>query len=101
MTLPETITIETERLQALFDMAVSSMDFSSGFLDTDEVNHLRAVAVILGVDPGEATPIEFISQYPHPFKVHDKKVDACIESWRCGKPAADPIHQCAEPEVTL
>ncbi len=55
------------KLQMLFDMIISTMDFGSGFLDTDEVNLLREVAVTLGVDPMKGTPYEHARNYPHPF----------------------------------
>jgi hypothetical protein len=47
------------------------MDFGSGFLDTNEVEALRALAVTLGVDPIEGTPPEFVKHYPHPFEPID------------------------------
>lgn len=50
-------------LRALFDVAVSSMNFGSGFLDDEEVACLREVAVILGVDPDVATPQNFRCKY--------------------------------------
>lgn len=49
--------------RAVFDIAVGSMDFGSGFLDDEEVQMLRAAAVDLGVDPMEATPSDFKSKY--------------------------------------
>jgi hypothetical protein len=55
--------IDDEVLRALFDTAVHSMDFGSGFLDDEEVASLRAVAVILGVDPLEGTPGNFKCKY--------------------------------------
>lgn len=57
------ISIYDGALRALFDIAVSSMDFGSGFLDDEEVSHLRAVAVILGVDPMRGTPDNFKCKY--------------------------------------
>jgi hypothetical protein len=50
-------------LRALFDIAVSSMDFGSGFLDDEDVAVLRQTAVILGVDPMTATPQKFRCKY--------------------------------------
>lgn len=47
----------------VFDTAVNSMDFGSGFLDHEEVEALRAFAVLLGVDPMVATPDNFRCQY--------------------------------------
>lgn len=52
------IPVPTETLKVLFDTAVNSMDFTSGFLDHEEVAHLRKVAVLLGLDPKVATPYE-------------------------------------------
>lgn len=40
----------------VFDVAVNSMDFSSGFLDSSQVKAMRAYAMALDVDPWEATP---------------------------------------------
>jgi hypothetical protein len=53
----------SEIWQAVFDVAVGSMDFGSGFLDDEEVEALRAAAGILGVDPDTATPRQFICKY--------------------------------------
>lgn len=63
------VQIDREVLQKTFDTAVNSMDFGSGFLDDDEVAALRAVAVVLGVDPLVATPMGFKCKYgqPHAF----------------------------------
>jgi hypothetical protein len=83
------IAIPAESLRALFDIAVGSLDFGSGFLDSQEVEHLRAVAVLLGIDPIEATPPEFKSQYPHGVAWDGT---GCSVT-RCAKGANDPIHQ--------
>lgn len=45
-----------EAARVAFDVATSSMDFGSGFLDLEEVVGLRRLARALGVDPVEATP---------------------------------------------
>jgi hypothetical protein len=55
-------------LQKLFDTAVNSMDFGSGFLDHDEVLMLRRIAVILGVDEMVATPEGFKKQFRHTYR---------------------------------
>ena len=55
------ISRETEK--AVFDVAVESLDFGSGFLDDEQVDHLRAYAVYLGVDPMEATPFNFRAKF--------------------------------------
>jgi hypothetical protein len=64
----EQITIPKLTAQIVFDAAVQSMDFASGMLDTEEVEALRSLAVVLGVDPAVATPSEFASGYAHPFE---------------------------------
>jgi hypothetical protein len=65
--MTEQITIPKETAQILFDALVQSMDFGSGFLDTEEVEALREMAVVLGVDPDLATPDEFKAGYPHAY----------------------------------
>jgi hypothetical protein len=50
-------------LRIVFDVAVRSADFGSGFLDDEEVTALREVAVILGADPADATPGKFLCKY--------------------------------------
>lgn len=56
-------TIPDDVARAVFDIAVHSMDFSSGFLSSEEVTQLRAYAEIIGVDPMEATPHEHKPKY--------------------------------------
>jgi hypothetical protein len=50
---------ELDIWRVVFDTAVHSMDFGSGFLDDAEVEALRAAARILGVSPDVATPARF------------------------------------------
>ena len=65
--LKPNVILPFEDAQALFDMVCNSMDFGSGFLETNDVNVLRKVAVAIGVDPMVATPSEFKTQYRHTF----------------------------------
>lgn len=67
-----TVTIDCEVLRAVFDTAVHSMDFGSGFLDDEEVQALRACAIVLGVEPRIATPRNFVCKYEHGGE-HDAK----------------------------
>lgn len=87
----------TEDLRVLFDAVCNSLDFGSGFLDTPEVEALRRVAVILGVDPAKATPREFVGQYPHRYVAPLGQDDRCQVSRysprECGKPADHEIHR--------
>lgn len=59
----EAIIVPTELLRAVFDIAVGSAGFGSGFLDQEEVDHLRACAVALGIDPLKGTPDNLKCQY--------------------------------------
>jgi hypothetical protein len=59
----KSVTLPLADLQILFDTAVGSMDWGSGFLDAEEVEALRRVAIILGVDPLDATPDNHKCQY--------------------------------------
>lgn len=60
------IEIDRELLQSVFDLAVGSMDFGSGFMVDDDVVALRAIAVLLGVDPMLGTPDGFKCKYGAP-----------------------------------
>lgn len=88
--------VPTDDLRTLFDVAVNSLNFGSGFLDTDEVNVLRRIAALIGVDPTVATPSNFARQYLHTFQERIRTwppsvwVDRCD---RCDLLADDPIHE--------
>lgn len=55
--------ISNRLARVIFDIAVNSANFGSGFLDDVEVAALRQVAEALGVDPMAATPRNFRCQY--------------------------------------
>ena len=57
------VNVSKDLLQKVFDVAVGSMNFTSGFLDDEEVSALRELAVILDVDPMTATPENFMCKY--------------------------------------
>lgn len=61
--MTDAISVPKELLQKVFDSAVGSMNFNSGFLDDEEVEALRTIAMLLGVDPWIATPPEFKPKY--------------------------------------
>jgi len=67
--------LNRDDIRHLFDLAVDTPLVCSGSFDTDDVNVLRRVAALIGVDPNDdrVTPTEFASQYPHPFKA--RRVD--------------------------
>lgn len=43
--------VPAEALQDVYDIAVNSMDFGSGFLSTEEVQHLRQLGKAIGAEP--------------------------------------------------
>ena len=89
---PSSITIARSTLQVVFDTAVGSMDFGSGFLDNEEVSALRACATALGVCPCKATPSNHVANYygreRHPYGGHNlvygegDKPEDCCEHYR-------------------
>jgi hypothetical protein len=79
----DTLTIEKRILQIVFDTAVHSLDFGSGFLDDEEVAALREIAVILSVDPAKATPSNFTCKYGlERHETHPTTPNAKV-CWRC------------------
>ncbi len=78
----ETVTIRMGDLRALLDVGTGSMDFGSGMLDNEQVEVLRTVAVVLGIDPNVVTPRNFECQYigHHEFR----RVDwTSLVRWHC------------------
>jgi len=61
------VEIDRSTLQAIFDLAVNSMDAGSGFWDHEEADSARAVAVALGLDPMKGTPHNLAKSYKHEF----------------------------------
>lgn len=59
----EIIPIRKGDLRALLDTVTGSMDYGSGFLDNEEVEIIRAIAVMLDIDPNKVTPDNFWCQY--------------------------------------
>lgn len=74
-------------LRTLFDALTNSLDFGSGFLDSEDVEALRSIAVMIGVDPMHGTPSEFAAQYPHRFE--GRELSNC---YKCRKPAVASCH---------
>lgn len=62
------ILLPLDQIRMLYDLAVGSMDFGSGFMDDEEVDLLRTFAERLSLDPMAATPSTFRRKYPHSFK---------------------------------
>ncbi|HET6481233.1 MAG TPA: hypothetical protein VFG35_14515 [Actinoplanes sp.] len=60
----EMISVPREALRALFDVAVGSLDFGSGFWDQEDVDAAREIAVRLDVCPTLATPTDMRAKYP-------------------------------------
>lgn len=70
--------VDEEKLKTLFDIAVGSMDFSSGFLDHAEVSILREFAEILGINPNVGTPTNFQASFAHDFAEPKEK---SLKNW--------------------
>jgi len=60
----ETTTVRTAALRTLFDLAVNSMDFGSGFWETADTLVAREIAASLGLCPMVATPTEHRASFP-------------------------------------
>lgn len=89
----EKIEVSKLALQHVFDNLVHSMDFGSGFLDSEDVDALREVAKTLGVNPMDATPKEFASSYPHPYEQYAGK------DWRGVTWSHDYCRRCSRVEA--
>jgi hypothetical protein len=115
------IVLKFEEAQRLFDLAIQMDTMCSGYMETDDVELMRALAIRLGVDPKEATPSQFAGKYPHDFrpipakstgvqlawlkegnppgsdpspewlKTWQDAYQSCAV-WQCHKPKGDPIH---------
>jgi len=87
--------IRTEDLRALFDLAVNSMDFGSGFWDSEDVAVARKIAQSLGIDPMIGVPFGFRSNYRHKFKPNPPSfnMDRC---WWCSQTEDHVAHDPEE-----
>lgn len=78
----EQITVPSETLRHLFDLAVDTPLLCSGSFDSDDVDVLRRFAGVLGVDPAEITPDEFVAQFPHRFAPRQVRAEAlAVSEW--------------------
>jgi len=86
------IQIEKALLQVAFDVAVNSMDFGSGFLCAEEVDALRAIAVLLGVDPMLGTPSNQRCRFTgeHRYRITDYTRVPPVKHCPCGKYEPNP-----------
>lgn len=66
-------------LRTLLDIAVSSLDFGSGFWDQEDIDAARAVASLLNVCPQAATPGDMRGKYPDCGHLRSRPYEA---SWR-------------------
>lgn len=65
------VTIRKADLRALLDVATGSQDYGSGFLDNEQVETLRRVAPLLGIEPNTVTPRNFVCRYdPSQHELH-------------------------------
>ncbi len=90
-----TVTVAFADLQMVFDTATNSMDFGSGFLDDEEIEALRRIAIVLGVDPIVAEPESYQAKRPHrfsPWTRSDSSPTAHLRCRLCEKREDDPLH---------
>ena len=93
------IEIELELLKNLFDLAVGSMDWGSGFWDDEDTACGRAVAELIGVDPIVATPYTYRDRFRHTYTQYDPALTHPFpETWAnrcryCNSPREAEIHQ--------
>ncbi len=95
------INVPKRLLQLVFDVAVQSMDFASGFLGDDEVYALRDIAVLLGVDPMVATPSNYCKRIPHAFGEGEPRwhKDRRLICRYCAQPFTADIHTVTPIDV--
>ncbi len=106
MTEQGPFTVPEDIAKAVFDVAVGSMDFGSGFLDNEEVDALRAFARLIGIDPINATPSSFRDGYVHEYKPIERQYWTGTErgyetkivcEWCLGNAAAIAHHGTGRP----
>lgn len=98
----EVIILKRDHLNAIFDLAINSMDFGSGFWDNEDVEAVRGIAMVLGLNPMLATPHNFKRSYRHAWKGRNTSnygshhlarnpnlVTDCIV---CGEDRDHPVH---------
>jgi len=83
------VEIDRRLVEVLFDLAVGSMDFGSGYMVDEDVEVLRQVAVQLGVDPMKGTPENFKCKY-----------DPSLHLWRGRDPSYQVLPKGREKEAT-
>lgn len=82
------VTIAREDLQLLYDLAIGSLDFGSGFWDIDDVEMAHRIAEVLGVD--KVTPSLPRKQVPHKARPAAWAPKMCA---LCSRDVIDQIHQ--------
>lgn len=85
-------------IKFLLDLAKDSMNFGSGFLDTEEVDRLRLMAITIDLDPWNYTPQSQGRNYPH---VHDERyIPEYCEKCECDFSGVykNPIANCEHLE---
>lgn len=115
--MSERIEIDKELLQAIFDLAVNTMDFGSGFWDDEDVKWGRRAAEILGLDPMVGTPRSYRVRIAHtckpvtverwfePFGMSEEDLRRRKAGWTlvticdwCEQPPEHEVHQSDDPE---
>jgi hypothetical protein len=81
--------VDTDTLRALFDLAVGSMNYSSGFFEESDVKVILDVARLIGADMTHESPQYDSYKLTEPHLWHQD----CALKWRCGKAADHKIHR--------
>lgn len=84
----DSVMIAREDLRMLYDLAVGSLDFGSGFWDIDDVEMAHRIAEVLGVD--KVTPYLPRKQVPHKPRPAAWAPKMCA---LCSRDVTDQIHQ--------
>ena len=97
----EMIPIRKGDLRALLDVASTSMDFGSGMLYDEEVEILRAAAVVLSIDPMTVTPSGHHCKYaPHVWRWQPSYYSQPTGQWRCQFCFLEDLERAAPNEET-
>jgi hypothetical protein len=87
------LVVPTSMLEQLLDMAISSMDYSSGFMTTDDVTTLRQCAEMLGVDPAKVTPHQMYRDFAVPRQLEEQRdIDFIVSDVQSGAKSRSALY---------
>lgn len=81
-------------VQEMLDIITGSLDYGSDFLDQEQIETLRSVAEMLGLNPMAATPTKYSKFFPHACNTYfNKYINATSPVCRwCGALPSEPWH---------